>query len=183
MLVIRTIFVSLIGALFVTFVIIVGTSTHTERREMLRLPDNHIVMENVTLVHNANKLGGYSLMTAETAYFDRNAEVLVMTDFSVNHDDGKLSFTSQGNRGEYTLNTKLIASGELSGHYNDVEYSSGAGGLLLYDFTSLQGSMSGEDVRFTDNASLIRADKVIYDGTRNYTSFEGDVELSMSGTK
>ncbi len=68
-----------------------------------------------------------------------------------------------------------MASGDLKGHYNDIQFKSGAGGLLLYDFNSLEGSMSGEDISFVENGSAIRADRVVHDGKSGHTAFEGNV--------
>lgn len=142
------------------------------------LPENHLEMENVSLVRVLDLEGGYVTIKARMAYFDHNTDLLSMTDTEFNMIKSGTHLTSHADRGIYQLNEKLVTKGNVYGTWNDLRYKVDEQGTLVYDFNKDMASV-GDNVTLTKNNSRIFAKKLDYDGAKQLTVFTGGVDMTI----
>ena len=167
------------------FILLLAVVNISKRRvientsEAAPLPENHLHLEDVSLVQVLGLNGGYITMSAKSAYFDHNIDLLTMVDaeFEMNKPDVRM--TSHADQGIYKLNEMLTTEGNISGVWNDLEYKADENGTFMYDFEKDQAYM-GKKLTFVKGNSQIFTKELHYDGEKQETFFSGGVYMVIN---
>ena len=174
------ILITIMALFFVLLLVLINTGKQgISEKSGFVLPENHLWLENVSVIRVLDLYGDYLTITAKTAYFDHNSDLLLMTGAKFDMVKDNTRLTTYAEQGSYKLNDVLTVEGNISGVWNNLKYEVDKSGTFVYDFKTDQADV-GDDITFTRNNSHIYAKNLHYDGKKNETLFSGGVEVIVT---
>lgn len=149
-------------------------------KQVVAIPENHLLMENMHLIHVMDDGSSYVTLSAETAYFDNNTETATLENTGIKIIDNVNEFTSRADHGIYELNKSISTSGDIHGIWNDLTYSISPDGTFVFDLVEDRAVARGDIVLIKQNND-IRVKELIYNGKSKRVDFRGGVEMIISG--
>ncbi len=126
-----------------------------------------------------NAKDSFIRIISDLAYADILANKFKLEDIDISFDNTKLKVNAEAERGSYTLNKILEASGDLNGTLNDFSFTTNKNGNLVYYYKTSKGSiLNGLEVKQGEN--MIYSDSVFFDGANDFFFFKDNVIVNYT---
>ncbi|MDR2870671.1 MAG: hypothetical protein LBV04_09495 [Deferribacteraceae bacterium] len=168
-------------AMFVAFfVVIVSTKERQQVVPPMMIPENHLLVEDLYLIHAMAGDKGYATLHAENAYVNNNTSTITLQNPVLTLKDAANDLSTQADSGLFVLNESLTTTGNVKGVWNELSYIVAPDGSFVYDFTTNKGVASDNVTASNRVGSFIRSGKLVYDGMASMVTFEDGVEMFMA---
>ena len=116
---------------------------------------------------------------SDLAYADILTNKFKLEDLDISFDNKKINVDAKAERGSYTLNKVLEATGNLNGSLNDLNFTSKKDGNIIYYYETGKGSiLNGLEVSQGEN--MIYSDAVFFDSVNDFFFFKDNVIVNYA---
>lgn len=126
-----------------------------------------------------NAENSFIRIISDLAYADILANRFKLEDVDINFSNKEIKVDAEAERGSYTLNKILEATGDLNGSLNDLDFTTKKNGNLVYNYETNKGSiLNGLEVRQGEN--MIYSDSVFFDSVNDFFFFKDNVIVNYA---
>ncbi len=116
---------------------------------------------------------------SDLAYADILANKFKLEDIDISFNNEQINVDARAERGSYTLNKILEATGNLKGSLNDLNFITKENGNIVYNYETSKGSiLNGLEVSQGEN--MIYSDAVFFDGANDFFFFKDNVIVNYA---
>jgi lipopolysaccharide export system protein LptC len=182
---VRKAFILLITLGLIAMNVVLSLSDSEESAEAIAIAENQIYLEDVRLNRTEPDGKGYAVVLADSAYFDRNNNRVMLNNTELEYTDGINTLVSRADEGQYILDERLITKGHITGNWNNMAFQLGDNGTFEYNFPTGSGAFRDNVVvrQGAENGSTIRADEVRFNTNTQNVRFSGKVNMYYTGEK
>lgn len=177
----RKAFILLLTLGIVAMIVVLVVSGTGDSREAVVIAENQIYLEDVKLSRTEAGGDSYTVITAASAYFDRNSNRVQLNNTELEYIGGGNRLTSRADQGQYVFDERLVTRGHISGIWNDTAYRLGDNGTFAYDFPTGDGAFRDNVTLDRGGGTTIRADEVTFNAGAQYVLFLGNVSMFYTG--
>ena len=116
---------------------------------------------------------------SDLAYADIIANKFKLEDIDISFDNKIIKVNAKAERGSYTLNKILEASGNLNGSLNDLNFTTKKNGNIVYNYDTGKGSILNS-LEVTQGENMIYSNSVFFDSVNDFFLFKDNVIVNYA---
>ncbi len=175
----RTIlFVFLFITLTVNIVIVILREDTANMSFITAIESNKLIITGLDYGY-LNEENSFIRIISDLAYADIIANRFKLEDIDISFKNNKIKVDAEAERGSYTINKILEATGNLNGSLNDLDFTTKKDGNIVYNYETSKGSiLNGLEVKQGKN--MIYSDSVFFDSVNDFFYFKDNVVVNYS---
>ena len=175
----RTIlFVFLFITLTVNIVIVILREDTANMSFITAIESNKLIITGLDYGY-LNEENSFIRIISDLAYADIIANRFKLEDIDISFKNNKIKVDAEAERGSYTINKILEATGNLNGSLNDLDFTTKKDGNIVYNYETSKGFiLNGLEVKQGKN--MIYSDSVFFDSVNDFFYFKDNVVVNYS---